>query len=120
MALVQAVEEVGHRFGAHVVVDAEPAPGIVPDRQEQLLRIVREAVTNAARHGEPSVVRVAFTNGGVLRLSVEDDGIGFDPASAERNGFGLVGMRERAAAIGGEFRVESHPNVGTRVEVVIP
>jgi signal transduction histidine kinase len=120
VALVQAVEEIGHRLGTRVVVDAEPAPGIVPDRQEQLLRIVREAVTNAARHGEPSVVRVAFTNGGVLRLSVEDDGIGFDPASAERNGFGLIAMRERAAAIGGELRVESRPSAGTRVEVVIP
>jgi signal transduction histidine kinase len=56
----------------------------------------------------------------VLRLSVEDDGIGFDPASAERNGFGLIAMRERAAAIGGELRVESRPSAGTRVEVVIP
>lgn len=120
VALVQAVEEVGHRFGTHVVVKAEPAPGIVPDQREQLLRIVREAVTNAARHGEPNVVRVAFTNGGVLRLSVEDDGIGFDPAKRRRNGFGLIAMRERAAAIGGEFSVESRPSAGTRVEVIIP
>ena len=120
VALVQTVEEVGQRLGTRVVVKVEPAPGIVPDRQEQLLRIVREAVTNAARHGEPNVVRVAFTNGGVLRLSVEDDGVGFDTETAERNGFGLIAMRERAAAMGGEFRLDSQPNGGTRIEVVIP
>lgn len=120
VVLVQAVEELGQRVGTRVVVTADPAPGITPDRQEQLLRIVREAVTNAARHGNPSVVRVALTNGGVLSLSVEDDGIGFVPEAAERNGFGLVGMRERAASIGGELHVDSRPNAGTRVEVVIP
>jgi signal transduction histidine kinase len=120
VALVQAVEELGERVGTRIVVTADPAPGIAPERQEQLLRIVREAVTNAARHANPSIVRVAFTNGGVLSLSVKDDGIGFDPEAAERNGFGLIGMRERAAAIGGELRIDSQPNAGTSVEVVIP
>jgi signal transduction histidine kinase len=120
VVLVQAVEELGHRVGTRILITAEPAPGIKSDRQEQLLRIVREAVTNAARHASPNVVRVAFTNGGVLSLSIEDDGIGFDPEAAESNGFGLIGMRERAAAIGGVLHVDSRPNVGTRVEVVIP
>jgi signal transduction histidine kinase len=120
VALVQAVEEIGQRLGTRIVVEADPAPGIVPDRQEQLLRIVREAVTNAARHGNPSLVHVAFTNGGVLNLSVEDDGIGFDPDTLETKGFGLVGMRERAAAIGGELRIESRPNAGTRIQLVVP
>jgi signal transduction histidine kinase len=119
VALIQTVEEVGQRLGTRVVVEVEPAPGIVSDRQEQLLRIVREAVTNAARHANPTIVRVAFANGKVLRLSVEDDGRGFDLEAAEQNGFGLVTMRERAAAIGGELRIDSRHNVGTRVEVVI-
>jgi signal transduction histidine kinase len=118
--LVQAAEEIGQRLGTRIVVVAEPAPGIAPAHQEQLLRIVREAVTNAARHGHPNVVRVAFTNGGVLRLSVEDDGVGFDPEASEGQGFGLVAMRERAAAMGAEFHLESRPNDGTRVEVVVP
>jgi signal transduction histidine kinase len=120
VALVQTVEEVAERLGTRVLVTAEPAPGIAPDRQEQLLRIVREAVTNAARHAQPSVVRVAFTNGGVLRLRVEDDGVGFDPEAIQASGFGLVAMRERAAALGGELHVDSRPSGGTRIEVVIP
>src|SRR2546428_954829 len=104
-ALVQTVEEVAHRLGTRVVIDAEPAPGIPQDRQEQLLRIVREGVTNAARHGAANVVRVQFANGRGLRLQVEDDGVGFDPATIESSGFGLVTMRERAAAMGGEFHL---------------
>ena len=120
VALVQAVEEVGQRLGTRVVVEAEPAPKVVPEQQEQLLRIVREAVTNAARHANPSVVRVALTNGQVLKLSIHDDGVGFDPGTAEQDGFGLVSMRERAAAIGGQLHVESRQNAGTRIEVIVP
>jgi len=119
-ALVQTVEEVAHRLGTRVVINAEPAPGIPQDRQEQLLRIVREAVTNAARHGAANVVRVQFANGRGLRLQVEDDGVGFDPTTIESSGFGLVTMRERAAAMGGEFHLRSAPDEGTQIEVIVP
>jgi signal transduction histidine kinase len=119
VALVQTVEEVAERLGARVVIEADPAPGIAQHDQEHLLRIVREAVTNAARHGKASLVRVEFSNGSSTRLRVEDDGIGFDPTAAGSSGFGLVVMRERAAAVGGEFRLESSPAGGTRIEVVI-
>jgi signal transduction histidine kinase len=120
VALVQTVEEVAHRLGTCVVIDAEPAVGIPQERQEQLLRIAREAVTNAARHSAATVVRVQFANGRGLRLQVEDDGVGFDPATTESAGFGLVTMRERAAAMGGEFHLTSAPEQGTQIEVIIP
>jgi signal transduction histidine kinase len=94
--------------------------GIPQERQEQLLRIAREAVTNAARHSAASVVRVQFANGRGLRLQIDDDGVGFDPTTTESSGFGLVTMRERAAAMGGEFNLESAPDEGTRIEVIIP
>jgi signal transduction histidine kinase len=119
-ALIQTVEEVAHRLGTRVVIDAEPAPGIPQDRQEQLLRIVREAVTNAARHGDANVVHVQFANGNGLRLNIEDDGIGFDPKMVESSGFGLVTMRERAAAMGAKFNLTSAPYEGTRIEVIVP
>ena len=119
-ALVQTVEEVALRLGTRVVIDAEPAQGIPQERQEQLLRIVREAVTNAARHGGASVVRVQFANGNGLRLEVEDDGVGFDPTAIESSGFGLVTMRERAAAMGAQFYLSSVPDQGTKIEVIVP
>ncbi len=119
VALVQTVEEVGDRLGAQVLVTADPAPRLPQERQEQLLRIVREAVTNAVRHGSANVVRVEFSNGQGLHLRIEDDGVGFDPAGVHPNGFGLVGMRERAAALGGQLFIASTAE-GTQIEVVLP
>jgi signal transduction histidine kinase len=120
VALTQTVEDVAQRLGARATVEAEPAPGIPPERQEQLLRIVREAMTNAVRHGAASSVKVRFSNGGMLRLRVEDDGIGFDPTSVHSRGFGLVVMRERANAIGGHLEIASAPVGGTQIEVIVP
>jgi signal transduction histidine kinase len=117
--LVQTVEEIAHRLGATVTVNADPAPGFEADRQEQLLRIVREAVTNAVRHGEAKHVRVSFTNGDGLLLRVEDDGSGFDPTATNGGGFGLVTMRERARALGGQLALASSES-GTQIEVSIP
>ena len=119
-ALIQTVEEIGQRLGARVLVQAEPAPGITPDRQEQLLRIVREAVTNAARHGNANQVRVEFSNGQGLYLKVEDDGVGFDPGKAKTSGFGLITMRERAARLGGQLFIRSSLDGGTEIEVIVP
>ena len=119
VALMQTVEEVGDRLGAQVLVTADPAPRLPQERQEQLLRIVREAVTNAVRHGSANVVRVEFSNGHGLNLRIEDDGVGFDPAAVHPNGFGLIGMRERAAALGGQLFVASTAE-GTQIEVVLP
>ena len=78
---------------------------------------MREAVTNASCHAYADLVRVQFTNGGPLYLRVEDDGVGFDPADSGSKGFGLVTMEKRALAIGAEFRLESKPGRGTKVEV---
>jgi signal transduction histidine kinase len=119
VALVQTVEEVGDRLGAQVFVTADAAPRLTQERQEQLLRIVREAVTNAVRHGSANVVRVEFSNGHGLHLRIEDDGVGFDPAGVHPNGFGLIGMRERAAALGGQLFIASTAD-GTQIEVILP
>lgn len=120
VALIQTVEDVAQRLGSRVSVEADTAPGLAPYRQEQLLRIVREAMTNAVRHGEASHVRVRFWNGRVLRLRVEDDGTGFDPVAVHPRGFGLVVMNERAKAIGGQLRIASSPSEGTQIEVTVP
>ena len=117
VALVQTVEEVAARLGTRVEIEAEAAPEMASAQREQLLRIVREAVTNAACHASADLVRVQFTNGGPLFLRVEDDGVGFDPADVESKGFGLTTMEERARAIGAEFRIRSTQGRGTAVEV---
>jgi signal transduction histidine kinase len=111
------VEEVAARLGTNVEIAAEAAPDITADQREQLLRIVREAVTNAGCHAQADLVRVQFTNGGPLCLRVEDDGVGFDAEDIDAEGFGLVTMKERAHAIGADFQISSTIGRGTAVEV---
>jgi signal transduction histidine kinase len=117
VALIQTVEEVAQRLGTRVEIAAEDIGEVPVDEQEQLLRIVREAVANAGRHANADVVRVTCTNGGPLRLRIEDDGAGFDPEAVDASGFGLIVMRERAAAIGAQLEITSVEGRGTSVEV---
>ena len=100
--------------------DLQPNVKVAPDVREDLARIVREAVSNAARHGEARRISVALTNADGIRVRVADDGKGFDPEAPRRRGFGMTSMRERAEGRGGTVDVQSEPGKGTVVEVVIP
>lgn len=90
-------------------------PVLGPDAELNVLRIVQEALNNVAKHsgaGRASVTIAADREAGLLTILVEDDGQGFEPG--ERPGhFGLRGMRERCAAMGGELAVASAPGATT-------
>jgi signal transduction histidine kinase len=120
VALAQAAEDVAARTGAHIRFELMPGIHVAPDVREDLARIVREAVSNASRHGEASNVTVALSNTNGIRVSVSDDGKGFDPEAPRRRGFGLTSMRERAEMRGATVVVRSQPGAGTKVEVVLP
>ncbi|MFL5896120.1 MAG: sensor histidine kinase [Thermoleophilaceae bacterium] len=120
VALAQAAEDVAGRTGAHVRFDLAAGIRVEPELREDLARIVREAVSNAARHGDARTVTVALSNTDAIRLRITDDGRGFDPAAPRRRGFGLTSMRERAEGRGGSVEVRSQPGHGTEVEVIIP
>jgi len=93
----------------------------VPDHvHDALARIVREAVSNAIRHGRAKVVRIELEKGDGLRLAVEDDGEGIGDSRESSGGFGLVSMRERAEALGGTLQVAPAAGRGTRVDVWLP
>jgi len=86
----------------------------------ELFRIAQEAVSNALRHGRPRRVDLSLRYAkGILRLTVVDDGKGFDTKKIFRRGLGLISMRERAEEIGGTVRITSRPG-RTRVEVRAP
>jgi signal transduction histidine kinase len=120
VALAQAAEDVAGRTGAKIRFDLEPDIHVDPDLREDLARIVREAVSNAARHGQANNITVALSNSNGLRVSVLDDGCGFDPESPRRRGFGLTSMRERAEIRGGTVSLTSSPGEGCEVEVLVP
>ena len=95
-----------------------------PETKLHLLRILQEALSNARKHGQAHQVQVTLARAnGCLRMTVEDDGIGFDPQQVARDGeahFGLQFMADRAEELGGSLQVTSAPGGGTRVVLEIP
>ena len=112
----EAETGVGTRFKA--INGSHPLP---PRVEVALYRVCQEALTNVARHAHASRVTVRLVaTPDEVRLVVQDDGRGFDPSLVQDDRHGIVGMKERAAMIGGSFEVESSPDGGTRVEVTVP
>lgn len=110
--------------GPEVVVEvAGRARRLPPVTENNLLRIGQEAIANAMRHARAGriEVRLEFSDKQV-RLSVRDDGRGFDAAQRPpgNSGFGLVGMRERAAELRSELTLRSVPGQGTDVTLTVP
>ena len=122
VALGQTVEEVAGRFDTRVRLDVVRGVSVSPSTREALLRIAREAVTNAGRHGGAHSVVVTLLNGDGVTMRISDDGSGFEEADVDpRSGhFGLVSMRERAEALGGSVTVARRQPHGTTVEVHLP
>jgi signal transduction histidine kinase len=96
---------------------------LAPVVENNLLRIGQEAITNASKHAKPTRIDVTLAfDGRNVRLSVEDDGVGFSlgsPANGDRRTFGLVGIKERAELLGGSVEIISAPGEGTRVVVAV-
>jgi signal transduction histidine kinase len=98
---------------------------LAPQTETAAFRIVQEALTNIARHARASSCRVYLQRlTGTLLVTVEDDGVGFDPDSTDRTtpaaGLGLIGIRERVSRLGGTLRLESAPGRGTTLTVELP
>ena len=103
-------------------VDADAGGDLLWEHGAELLQLVRESLSNAARHANAKHLHVSFRRDeGVTSLIVADDGIGFDASGAVATGHdGLRNMRGRAEAIGATLRVESAIGEGTRIIVTMP
>jgi signal transduction histidine kinase len=121
VALATTAKEVASSVETRLELDLD-RDLVVPAAWEQALpRIMREAVANAVRHGHARTVTVHLRDADGIRLRVTDDGDGFDPAQPRsESSFGLIGMRERTEALGGEFKLSSQPGRGTSVEILLP
>ena len=99
----------------------DPEPALGREVATAAFRVLQEALANAARHADAARVDVTVSHTDeVLEVVVTDDGVGFDPAApAGPGGFGLLGMRERAEALGGQLEVQSVTG-GTTVRVRLP
>lgn len=109
--------------GIRHALRVEPGAFDYPPDQERdamVFRILQESLSNIVRHAHATDVTVELQRcGGVLTLTVQDNGIGM-AASARGQGSGLAGIRDRAAAIGGRFAIESQPGGGTLLRLSFP
>ena len=117
VVLHKAARQMVERYGGRLLVDLDRSVTATADQRHALVRITREAVSNAVRHGGAGRVRLRLVReGGSSHLFVEDDGAGFD-VSAPSAGYGLTSMRERALGLPGVFTIDSAPGRGTVVAV---
>ncbi len=121
-ALTRVAGEAAGRLGATVQTRAVAGIELSARTREAVLRIVGEAVTNAARHGHAKHIRLELEERPELQVRIVDDGVGFDPAAAQElsGRHGIVGMRERAEEVGGQLHVRSRPGEGTEILVILP
>ncbi len=112
----------GHReVGFDVNLDATAEERLHKTQLADLLQIVREAASNALRHGEARHITVRLhENGVLLMLMIQDNGRGFDPQALKQPGLGLANLHARAAALSGDLRITSHPGQGTRLVLTFP
>ena len=123
-SLALAAEELFNGAPVRCELSLQERPFDLPPRVSfELLRIGKEALTNALKHSQAANVQVKLTyQEQSLELSVKDDGRGFVPASGGdgQHGYGLTSMRQRAEGLGGKVAIESWPRQGTKVVVFIP
>ena len=127
LGLVAAIEWLAHEFeehsGVRCIVDAGHFDPELPyEASIALFRIVQESLTNVAKHADASTATITL---GVeherLVLEISDDGVGIaEDWLSKKGSFGLIGMRERAIAIGGELHVVSGQDSGGKVRVEVP
>ncbi len=114
-------------LGMRVHLDEQGTLRRLPPRVETaLFRVVQEAINNIARHSGARNVRLVFVcEPRQVKIDVRDDGIGFDltevaRATDQQRGLGLVGMQERVGLLGGQIRIASDPEIGTRISIHLP
>ena len=120
VALMREAEGTASRFSISLDLQVQQGLEASAATHSALVRIAREAITNAARHAGAAKIKVRLAKDDGFRLSVSDDGSGFDPQEVGDDSFGLASMRERVRALGGELRIDSALGRGTVVEAVVP
>lgn len=121
------VHEYEGHTGIEVSLDLRELSDSLLHREQKvaIFRILQEALRNASQHSGATQVRIeSMVKKASLRISIEDNGEGFNllsaTASYPRQGLGLAGMQERAKALDGELQIDSQPGRGTNITLIVP
>jgi len=118
-ALNKLLKDFQATIGITVTSDINRSLLLPPEVSTALFRIAQESLTNISKHAQATTLTVTLKQTNVIHLSIEDNGVGFDPAQ-NTTGFGLQGMQERTHALGGQFEVHSHSGNGCTILVSLP
>jgi two-component system, NarL family, sensor histidine kinase DevS len=124
--LVAALERLTASISEQTGIKIDFEPALTTERlpeevETALYRIVQESLTNVVKHAKARNVSVLLTRkDGAVKAVIEDDGRGFEPAERIGEGFGLVGMSERLALLGGRLEIESSEEAGTTIAAEVP
>jgi signal transduction histidine kinase len=121
-ALSKAIERFENRTGLTVTFTTDgEAARFGDERAEVIFRMTEEALRNIERHAGASRINIGLhsENGTQLNLLIEDNGVGFDARAVPPGHFGLIGLREQARLIDAELHIDSRPNHGTRLRVLL-
>jgi signal transduction histidine kinase len=124
LGLQPALEDLAERMrsgsGLAVELSVQLGSRLSPELESVVYRVVQEALTNVVKHAAAYRCSVAVAEiDGALAVEIADEGAGFSENKA-RGGFGLLGMRERLALVGGRLEIDSTPGAGTRISASIP
>jgi PAS domain S-box-containing protein len=122
-AVDRLISEWSSRSGIRIDFTRRPvSSALSSDVALCLFRVAEESLANIAKHSRASTARVEVADdGGGINLSIEDDGVGFQPETLDtKAGLGFISMRERLRLVGGTIRIHSVPSRGTRVDAWVP
>jgi signal transduction histidine kinase len=114
--------EFSRRSGVPVSVQIDGVMDPLPEtHRTSIYRVVQEALTNCGRHARAKSIRVSVHGApDRVSLTIQDDGVGFDPGAARGKGLGLLGIQERVRELGGTLEIVSQPHKGTMLKVEVP
>jgi signal transduction histidine kinase len=121
-ALRWQAREFSRRSGIPVTVEIDGSLEPLPESHRTCIyRVTQESLTNVARHARARNIRVTLQGDSeLLRLAVQDDGIGFDSRMGQANGLGLIGIEERVRQLGGRVSIVTETSKGTLLQIQIP
>ncbi len=122
-ALSQFVSDFAEQADWHLSFTCAPELVISPRLEPTIFRLVQESLNNVAKHAQATQVEITLFEekiSSTLLLTIQDNGCGFQPVQSQSGGFGLSQMRQRVAALNGNFAVESQPGQGTIITARLP